>query len=196
MIYYLRKSLVFELWFPSRIVCAHLYVTMTSWQMERVINKNYRILYKNLMVGINWYKLLILRKIMLQYKSSVKKFKICVSFSFQYIKPFRFYKNFEIQVYQQNKLSRVELIEILLYRYSIQKTEKGITATFGAGFCNIDDYDTCIIFVNLLEDALLPVPYCLPNGTIVMPNGKHILNGTNMIIIIVKLHRFLFTKIG
>ena len=41
-IHYLRKSFVFELWFHSRIVSAHLYVAMTSWQMERVINKNNR----------------------------------------------------------------------------------------------------------------------------------------------------------
>ena len=42
-IHCLRKSFVFELCFPSRIVSAHLYVAMTSWQMERVINKNCRI---------------------------------------------------------------------------------------------------------------------------------------------------------
>ena len=52
-IHYLRKSFVFELWFPSRIVSAHLYVAMTSLQMERVINKNYRILLRNFIVGIN-----------------------------------------------------------------------------------------------------------------------------------------------
>ena len=64
VLYYLRKSLVFELCFPSRMVSAQLCVAMTSWQIERVINKNYRILCRNLIVGINLYKLLILRKIM------------------------------------------------------------------------------------------------------------------------------------
>ena len=63
-IHYLQKSFVFELWFPSRIVSAYLYVAMTSWQMERVNNRNYRNLLRNVIVGINWYKLLILRKIM------------------------------------------------------------------------------------------------------------------------------------
>ena len=61
---------------------------MTSWQMKCVINKNYRILYKNLIVGIYGYKLLILRKIIFSIKSDVKKFKICVSFSFRCITVF------------------------------------------------------------------------------------------------------------
>ena len=37
---------------------------MTSRQIERVINKNYRNVLRNLSVGINGYELLILRKIM------------------------------------------------------------------------------------------------------------------------------------
>ena len=32
-IHFLRKRFVFEFWFPSRIVSAHLYMTMTSWQV-------------------------------------------------------------------------------------------------------------------------------------------------------------------
>ena len=63
-IHYLRKSFVFEHEFPSRIVSAHLYVAMTSWQIERVINKNYKNLLRNLIRGINGYKLLKFRKIM------------------------------------------------------------------------------------------------------------------------------------
>ena len=62
---YLRMWFIFELWCPSRIVNARLYVTMTSLQIERLINKNYRNLFRNLNVGVNGYKLLILRKIML-----------------------------------------------------------------------------------------------------------------------------------
>ncbi|KAK3102203.1 hypothetical protein FSP39_009587 [Pinctada imbricata] len=53
--------------------------------------------------------------------------------------------------------------------YMIRKTTKGITVTFGAGFCNQDDYDSCIIFVNLLENALLPIPTCSSDGTVVLP---------------------------
>ena len=63
VVHYIRKSFVFEPFFPSRIVSAHLYVAMTSRQMERVINKKYRILLGDLIAGINGYKLLILRKI-------------------------------------------------------------------------------------------------------------------------------------
>ena len=40
--HYLRKWFVFEFWFPSRIVSALPYATMTSWEIERVINKNYK----------------------------------------------------------------------------------------------------------------------------------------------------------
>ena len=63
-IHNLRKLFVFEFWFPSRIVSANLYVAMTSRQKERVINKNYGYLLRNLIVGINGYELLTSRKIM------------------------------------------------------------------------------------------------------------------------------------
>ena len=66
------------------MVSANLYVAMTSWQMERVINKNYIILLTNLIVGMNGYKLLILAKKCSKYKFDDKKFKICVSFFFKY----------------------------------------------------------------------------------------------------------------
>ena len=72
--HHLWKSFVFELLFPSHIVSAHLNVVMTSWQMERVIYKNYKILFRNLIVGINWYKLLILRKTMFSIK--IRRYEI------------------------------------------------------------------------------------------------------------------------
>ena len=62
-IHYLRKALVFKLWCPSRIVSAHLYVG-NCVMPNGTRHQNYRILYRNLSVGINGYKLLILRKIM------------------------------------------------------------------------------------------------------------------------------------
>ena len=39
-----------------------LYVAMTSWQVEYVINKNQRNLLRNLIVGISGYKLLVSRQ--------------------------------------------------------------------------------------------------------------------------------------
>ena len=59
---FIRKLFDFELWFPSRIVGARLYVAMTSWQVEYVINKNYRNSLRNLIVGISGYKLLVARQ--------------------------------------------------------------------------------------------------------------------------------------
>ena len=55
-IHYLRMWFVFELWFPSRIVSAHLFVTMTSWHIERVINENHRNYLRNLSICIKWKK--------------------------------------------------------------------------------------------------------------------------------------------
>ena len=43
--------------------------------MERVIYKNYKIVLRNLIVGINWYKLLIFRKIMFSIKIRRKEIK-------------------------------------------------------------------------------------------------------------------------
>ena len=63
-IHYLRKLFIFEFRFNSLLVGAHLYAAMTSWQIERVINQNYRNLLGNLIVGVNGNKLLISRKLM------------------------------------------------------------------------------------------------------------------------------------
>ena len=51
-IHYRRMWYVFELWFPSCIVSAHTYVAMTSWQIERVINKK---LHKFVEEFNSWY---------------------------------------------------------------------------------------------------------------------------------------------
>ena len=47
-IHHIRKWFVFELWFPSSIVSAHLYVAMKSWQIECINNKNNRNVFRNL----------------------------------------------------------------------------------------------------------------------------------------------------
>ena len=61
-IHYLQKSFVFEFLFPSRIVSAHLYLAMRSLQMERIIKKKLQKYIEELIVGINGFKLLILRQ--------------------------------------------------------------------------------------------------------------------------------------
>ena len=53
-IHYLRMWFNFELWFPSRIANAHLYVAMTSLQIERVINENYRNLFSEFKFWHKW----------------------------------------------------------------------------------------------------------------------------------------------
>ena len=63
-IHYLPKWFVFELWFPSDIISAHLYVAMTSLQTECAINENYRNLLRNLIVGIIGKNYCYLEKIM------------------------------------------------------------------------------------------------------------------------------------
>lgn len=58
-----------------------------------------------------------------------------------------------------------------LYRYSIFKDQNVTLATFGMGLCSFDDSDNCLVFVNLLDKAVLPVPTCMADGTLVWPKG-------------------------
>lgn len=44
--------------------------------------------------------------------------------------------------------------------------------TFGAGLCSIEDTDTCLVYENVIEDALFPLPTVLENGTLVMHKGR------------------------
>eukprot|EP00105_Crassostrea_gigas_P038494 XP_019922642.1 PREDICTED: uncharacterized protein LOC105327901 [Crassostrea gigas] len=57
----------------------------------------------------------------------------------------------------------------LTLRYSIFKDQNVTLATFGMGLCSFDDTDNCLVFVNLLDKAVLPVPTCMADGTLVWP---------------------------
>ncbi|KAK3612511.1 hypothetical protein CHS0354_024482 [Potamilus streckersoni] len=57
----------------------------------------------------------------------------------------------------------------LIVRYQIVKKDSQMLATFGAGVCMANDISQCPVFFNLLEDALLPIPVCQADGTIVWP---------------------------
>lgn len=58
-------------------------------------------------------------------------------------------------------------------RYNIFKGENATLATFGAGFCSFDDSEKCVIYINLLDNAVLPIPTCLPDGTFVWPKSQY-----------------------
>lgn len=68
---------------------------------------------------------------------------------------------------------RYTYIPILdLIRYSITKGEEATLATFGVGFCSQEDTKDCILFVNLLDNAILPIPTCGSDGSISWPECK------------------------
>eukprot|EP00105_Crassostrea_gigas_P020720 XP_011439583.2 PREDICTED: uncharacterized protein LOC105336819 [Crassostrea gigas] len=54
-------------------------------------------------------------------------------------------------------------------RYRIFKDQNITLVTIGIGLCSFDDSDSCIVFVNLLDKAVLPVPTCIADGTLVWP---------------------------
>ena len=62
----------------------------------------------------------------------------------------------------------------LLYfaRFKIQFKERAIILTFGAGLCSIEDTDICLVYENVIEDAVFPLPTVLENATLVMPKGR------------------------
>lgn len=60
----------------------------------------------------------------------------------------------------------------IINRYRIFKDQNVTLVTIGIGLCSFDDSDSCIVFVNLLDKAVLPVPTCIADGTLVWPEGK------------------------
>lgn len=63
-------------------------------------------------------------------------------------------------------------INFISNRYSIIKGEEATLATFGVGFCSQEDMNDCVLFVNLLDNAILPIPTCKPDGSIIWPECK------------------------
>ena len=58
------------------------------------------------------------------------------------------------------------------FRYSIFKDQNVTLVTFGAGLCSVEETENCLVFVNLLDKAVLPVPTCMADGTLVWPKGE------------------------
>ena len=59
----------------------------------------------------------------------------------------------------------------MVFRYKIEKTTEAVILTFGTGFCTSPDSEECI--TNIIEDAILPIPVILNNGSIIWPKGKY-----------------------
>lgn len=78
-----------------------------------------------------------------------------------------------------DQLIRLILFSFHLYRYKIFKGKNATLATFGVGLCSFDDTENCLVFVNLLDNAVLPVPTCLPDGTLVWPQCEYLRSCTN-----------------
>ncbi|XP_071150837.1 uncharacterized protein [Mytilus edulis] len=55
----------------------------------------------------------------------------------------------------------VELLDLVcLIKYDIQKTDIGLIASVGVGFCDSSDTSNCVAFISLLANAVLPLPIC------------------------------------
>lgn len=52
------------------------------------------------------------------------------------------------------------------------KGEEATLATLGVGFCSQEDTNDCILFVNLIDHAVLPIPNCRPDGSMFWPTCK------------------------
>ena len=58
------------------------------------------------------------------------------------------------------------------FRYSIFKDQNVTLVTFGIGLCSKEETENCLVFVNLLDKAVMPVPTCMADGTMVWPKGE------------------------
>ena len=60
-------------------------------------------------------------------------------------------------------------------RYNIQKTDIGLIASVGVGFCDKKDTENCVVYVSLLANVVMPLPICKADGTLTWPQGMLLL---------------------
>ncbi|XP_053398133.1 uncharacterized protein LOC128556594 [Mercenaria mercenaria] len=54
----------------------------------------------------------------------------------------------------------------IMIKYKIHVSIKELKLSVGVGLCDTEGFDECLIFVDLLKDAIFPFPKLHPNGTI------------------------------
>ncbi|XP_021353372.1 uncharacterized protein LOC110450253 [Mizuhopecten yessoensis] len=74
----------------------------------------------------------------------------------------------EDEIYTGLKLDILGGVELVI-KYKIQKTDYETVADFGMGLCSMSDPTQCPLYFPLLDKAVLPLPTCYPNGTVVWP---------------------------
>ncbi|XP_062579219.1 uncharacterized protein LOC134241150, partial [Saccostrea cucullata] len=78
------------------------------------------------------------------------------------------YDGYEGELRSGNKLNILGGLEAVI-RYNIFKGVNATLVTFGVGLCSFNDSENCLVFINLLDNAVLPVPTCLPDGSLLWP---------------------------
>ena len=63
--------------------------------------------------------------------------------------------------------------QIFLSRFGLQKNLTLLQVNMAAGICSTIDEEECIVFVDILKDAVILLPICLENGTIQWPDCKY-----------------------
>ena len=54
----------------------------------------------------------------------------------------------------------------------MEKEDKGAVLSFQAKFCKSGDPGECLITIQVLDRAVMPVPVCGPDGTVYAPTGQ------------------------
>lgn len=52
-----------------------------------------------------------------------------------------------------------------------EKESTGAMLTVTVKFCKKDNYDDCIVEVNVLDRAIMPIPVCGADGSLFFPEG-------------------------
>jgi hypothetical protein len=72
--------------------------------------------------------------------------------------------------------SLISLMKMFVFiRYNIQKTDIGLIASVGVGFCDKKDTENCVVYVSLLANVVMPLPICKADGTLTWPQGMLLL---------------------
>ncbi|ESO82597.1 hypothetical protein LOTGIDRAFT_236952 [Lottia gigantea] len=79
------------------------------------------------------------------------------------------YGNQELVVKPGVKIDLLGGMELVI-TVIIEKTDSVALGTLGVTFCSIEDEDNCLPSLNILDETILPLPVCAPDGSFTWPD--------------------------
>ena len=66
----------------------------------------------------------------------------------------------------------IKTVQVSRCRVHMEKEPTGAVLSVEAKFCKSSDPDDCLVKVQVLDRALMPLPVCGPDGSVFFPKGQ------------------------